>query len=51
MPRNFTDVQRALQDCVSRLAEAKDAKDRRPLLAEMRILLKEADSILRREAA
>jgi hypothetical protein len=36
-------VQRELEDCISRLAKLKEPKDRRALLAGMRFLLKEAE--------
>jgi len=50
IPRDFTDVQRELQECATSLAEFKDPKELRAILADMRVLLKEAESILRRVA-
>jgi hypothetical protein len=51
MPRDFTAVQREIQEWATRLGELDDPKDRRAILAELRLLLKEAQSIVRRNAA
>jgi flagellar motor switch protein FliG len=42
-PRDFNQMQRDLEEAMSKLKEARDPNARRELLAEMRRLLAEAD--------
>ena len=46
LKREFTDVQRELEDVLSKLKATKDPNVRRPLLREMRHLLGEAERLL-----
>ena len=43
MPRDLTELQRQLEEALLKLKETKDPELRRVLLAEMRLLLMEAD--------
>jgi hypothetical protein len=43
--REFMDVQRQLEDVLSKLKATKDANVRRPLLREMRYLIGEAERL------
>jgi hypothetical protein len=43
VPRDFAELQRQLEEALSKLKETKDHDLRRVLLAEMRLLLMESD--------
>jgi hypothetical protein len=45
MPRDFADMQRELEEAARKLKATKDPKDRREILKEMGLLLKEADRL------
>ena len=47
MPHEFSELQRRLEEALSKLREAEDPKLRRVLLTKMRLLLIEADRLNR----